>query len=582
MDYKNYKELFRVHKVAIILAVLVSLIAAFPQAYFRIDHANDGIYQGIELLPNGPWQGRVREVLDGHGFGSIYYKDGKSDPYLFQPLGSMTTAYIGQAFGLSINNTFLLATLVLSFITFLLLYGFVFVFSRDKLAALAIATVLLPAQPVLNLSSLARLLLGVVPADFWEMSQAANPAMIYIGFFAFLLLFWQYYQKRTWPWGVASAVVLGLNFYNYFYTATFLYAFGGILGAIFLLQKKWPEARAVFYVFLGGLLVAVPYVLNLYQATLHPNYHAVAARFAIMHNYAPLFIGVSVTIALIIFLVWFPREKKGHYAFGLALLLAPILTMNQQLITGKVLQVGHYHWYYHRPVAIIFAIITVFYLLDRYGWHRGKRALAVAMILASLVIVSWVQIQAYYHDPHVNDTIATERQKYGPVVEWLNVNAQKEGVVFANNEISDITVIYTPLNVFYHRSALHALSATLERLRDQLFTFYRLQGVDAEEARAVFEKDRAEVSTRLYGLYYRDLYESTGDIPQEKLDEIIALYEQSLATPLVAWLKQMMAKYEVSYALWDRTSDPTWELSKYPFLEEAATFGDITIYRVSP
>ncbi len=577
-----YKELLHAHKITILLAVLVSIIAVFPQAYFRIDHAHDGVYQGIELLPNGPWQGRVREIQDGHGFGSIYYQDGKNDPYLFQPGGSMVTAYIGKAFALTINNTFLLATVLLTLITFLLLYGFVFVFSRDKLAALAVATILLPAQPVLNLSSLARLLLGVVPADFWEMSQAANPAMIYIGFFAFLLLFWQYYEKRTWPWGVASAVVLGLNFYNYFYTATFLYAFGGILGAIFLLQKKWPEARRVFYVFCGGLLVAVPYMWNLYQATEHPNYHAVAARFAIIHSYAPLFIGVSVTVALLIFLFWFPRARREQYVFGLALLLAPVLTMNQQIITGKVLQVGHYHWYYHRPVAIIFAVVTVFYLLDRYGWHRSKKILAAFIILVSFVVVSWVQVHAYYHDPHVNDTIATERQKYGPVVEWLNVHAQKEEVVFANNEISDMTVIYTPLNVFYHRSALHALSATEERLRDQLFTYYRLQGVDKKSAPAVFERDRAEVSTRLYGLYYRDLYESTGDIPQEKLDEIIALYEESLTTPMTKWLKQMMEKYEVHYAVWDTKSDPTWELSKYPFFKGGATFGDLIIYQFSP
>ena len=83
------------------------------------------IYQGIELLPDSPWSARVREVQDGHpNFGSIYYKDGKDNPYLFQPLGSMAVGYMGKVFSLDINNTLLLSRFVLTFVAFFLIYGF--------------------------------------------------------------------------------------------------------------------------------------------------------------------------------------------------------------------------------------------------------------------------------------------------------------------------------------------------------------------------------------------------------------------------------------------------------------------------
>src|ERR1051325_4711459 len=99
----NFKDLLRKHWVVLILAATTSLIVAFPQIYFRIDHRNDGIYKGIELLPDSPWSARVREVQDGHPqFGSIYYEDGKNDPYLFQPFGSMLVSYMGEGLGLGI------------------------------------------------------------------------------------------------------------------------------------------------------------------------------------------------------------------------------------------------------------------------------------------------------------------------------------------------------------------------------------------------------------------------------------------------------------------------------------------------
>ena len=75
---KKLRQSLLNHKLAILLAIVISIITAFPQVYFRIEHRNDGIYQGIELLPDSPWSPRAREVQDGHpNFGNIYNKDGK-------------------------------------------------------------------------------------------------------------------------------------------------------------------------------------------------------------------------------------------------------------------------------------------------------------------------------------------------------------------------------------------------------------------------------------------------------------------------------------------------------------------------
>ncbi|MDP3763181.1 MAG: hypothetical protein Q8Q92_00775 [bacterium] len=578
----KFKDILREHKVAIILAILTSLIVVLPQVYFRIEHRNDGIYQGIELLPDSPWSARVREVQDGHSnFGSIYYKDGKNNSYLFQPLGSMVVGYMGKMFSLDINNTILLSRFVLSFVAFLLIYIFVFLLSRDKLTALCSTAVLLLADSILSFYGVRQILSGVSPDNFLRLARPINPAMVYILLFSFLTIFWLFYKKKNWRYGVASAILLGLNFYNYFYSWTYLYAFGGLLVLFLLFQKKWQEALRVTGVFIGALLVAIPYGWNLYSATSHPAYAEVSARFGVVLTHAPLFVGFVVVATLAVFLMGFPKEDRNKYFFGLALLLAPFVTMNQQLLTGKVLQVSHYHWFFHKPVAVIFVLIVIFHLLARRGLYFYKKMLATLVIVASVATGVFVQASSYYYDGRDGGEIAIERQKYGPVMEWLNKNTEKEAVVFGNNETSHLTVIYTPLNVFYHRAAIYSLSATKERLLDVLFAFYRLRGIGTKDARKVFFEERDYISWNIYGMHYRELLGSYEAIPDEKIEEIVALYKATLSTPTSEWLKQVWSRYEVEYLVWDTKSDPLWHLDQYSFLKKVATFDDMAIYRFS-
>jgi len=580
----TFKKILQDHKSAIFLAILTSIIVALPQVYFRIDHQEfyeEGI-QAIEMLPDSPWSARIREIQDGHGLGNMYQKGNKDIPYLFQPFGSMMVAYMGNIFDLDINNTLLLSRLVFPFIVFLFIYGFVLLLSRDKLVAICSAAVILLADSLLSYSGISLLLQGDSPDRFLRLARPGNPAMIYLFLFAFLFSFWQFYRKedQQWRWGIASSIFLGLNFYNYFYTWTYLYAFGGILVLIFLIQNKWKEVLRVSSVFLGALLVAIPYFINMYQGSLLPTFEELGMRSGIILTHYPLFVGSSVIAALLVFLLFFPKEDKGKYIFGLAILLAPFVTMNQQILTGRIMQADHYHWFFHKPIGVIFVLITIFYLLHRRGLIFYKKALGVLIITVSIATAVFVQTNAYYYGNHDGGEIAIERQKYTPVMDWLNKNAEKEAMVFGNDETSNIVVIYTPLNVFYHRGVCcTSLSVTKSRLHDIMFSFFRLRGVDAEFAQDAFSQERTWVSMMTYGIYYRKLNGTYESIPDEKFEDIVALYKETLSTPTSEWLYEIWEKYEIEYFVWDKGVEPQWRLDTYPFLEEAAVFGDIAIYR---
>lgn len=589
----KFSKILTEHKIAIILAILTSILITFPQVAFRIEHKDlyqEGV-EAIEMLPDSPWSPRVREVLDGHpNWGSIYFKDGKDDPYLFQPLGSIVVAYTGSLFGLEINNILLLSRIVFPFLTFVLMYSFVYLLSKNKFAALTSTSAILLADSILAPSGLKALLTGGIilnglsPTNFLELARPVNSAMIFIFFFGFLVSFWLYYRKNTPYWGLASALLLGLNFYNYFYSWTYLFAFGGVLCLILLLQRKWSEVTRISYVFLGALVVAAPYIMNLYHASLYPSYEVVAERFGVVVSHAPQFIGVTVLCALVVFLVGFPRTDSQRYLFSISLLLAPFVTLNQQLITGKVLQAGHYHWYTHKPIAVIFVAVTVFYLLDRWNINQVyKRFIATSIILVSFTVGLSVQVLSYYDFTGKGDggIVAIERQRYAEPIHWLDTHVTKESVVFANEVVSNIVVIYTPLNVFHQRADHYALVATRKRMEDIVFTYYRLQGVEKDNVRDIFFSEKIFLSTRLFGVYYRDLgggwYD---DIPNDVLDEIINNYMQTLTTPADDWLYDVWKKYEVEYLVWDKKIDPEWQLDTYSFLKQVASFGDVTIYKL--
>jgi len=165
-------------------------------------------------------------------------------------------------------------------------------------------------------------------------------------------------------------------------------------------------------------------------------------------------------------------------------------------------------------------------------------------------------------------------------MDWLNENGAKEEVVFANEEVSNLVAIYTSLNVFHHRSDQLFLSATDERLRDIVFTFYRLRGVDSDNVKEVFGNERASISANLYGIYYRELLGAYENIPEEKFLEIIALYTETLKVSTSEWLNDIWRKYDVKYLVWDKISDHSWEFNSFNYLEKKVDFGAVTVYQI--
>lgn len=565
-------QILKNHKWAIILSFTASIITAVPQVYLRYDIGD--AYQGVEFLgieDEEPWLSRVREVIDGHPFiNNAYLKEGKNDPYLYQPMGSIIIAYLGKLFSLDINNTVLLSRFLFPFIVFLLIYSFILAFTKEKLTALATSSFLMLGNSLFARRAIFQIFGGESPSvTFLNYTRPVNPLMTHLFFFGFLLCFWLFLNTSTqlsawkkWRWGIVSALLLGLSFYDYFYTWTFLYAFFGVLIIIFLFQKRWMDIKRAAAVLSGASILAIPYLVNLYQVTIWPTYAEAKLRFGMLEGHYPI-LGLTVSLLLIIFLLFFQRKWRDRYYFALALVAAPVIVLNQQLITGKIMMIDHYHWYFHLPLAAIFSLVIFFHWVAKI-----KQPLAILIIFISIFTALFIQKSSYAF----NQEMIVDSQRYGSVLNWLSQNAEKEEVVFSDARAASFIVVYTPLNVFYHPVARQSLAATNERLENTIFLYYRLDGLGSSQAKEIFIKDKVQISHLIYGMYFREERE----MPDELLWGILQRYQDSLSDS--SFFEKMMDKYEVKYLVWDKRDYPFWQIDQYQFLKKVVEMGEFAIY----
>lgn len=583
-------QLIKTHKWAILLAFLVGIIVAFPQFYFPYDHSET--YQGIYIANSDSeyyYLNRVQEVRDGNpSLNSAHFKDGKDDPYLFPPLDEILTAYLGKTFFLDLNSTILFARFLFPFLGFLAVYGFVFLLSKEKLTAISAATAVCLAKSLLSQGALIALLKGEASVTtFLDLGRPVHPQVDFLFFFSFLLFFWLFFDtsarlsiKKQWIWGAISALILGSSFYAYPYTWSFLYVFLGVLCLILLFQKKWQDLKRIILLALGGIFIALPFFVNFYAATLYPSFEEIVFRSRLLETHQIIF-GFLVPSMFIIFLLFFPRKWREPYIFSLALFVTPFIVLNQRLITGKDFSSGHYHWNYHQPLAVVFLIIILFYQIKFWSRKAGKlfKNINTSKILAFLIIgisiYTAILIQSASYKESEEQILYDQR--YGPVIEWLNVNTEKEEVVLAAPEQLDILMIYTSLDSFYPNGPY--LSASNESQLSVRFLFYRLDGVSGEAAHDLFlqEQERRKISVDVYGAYYKNISGDAKSIPDQILYSFAEKYQDFLLIPL----DKIFKIHDIKYVVWDPKNYPQWYLDQYDFLSKVYEKGDFKIYQTN-
>jgi len=573
------------HKWAVVMAVLAGLILALPQFYFRFHES----YQGIDMPLTGAetfYQGRIQEVRDGYpSMGNVWFLEYKDRSYIQPALGEIITSDLGKIFGLDMNNTILLSRIVFPALIFLAIYAFVYLLIKKKYVALLASAGILLADNVFTRPFILNLLKWEI-TEYQALGYARpiNPQISSLLFFAFLVFFWLFLQTDTskikkWTFGILSGLFWGMSFYVYFYTWSLILVFLGILGLFFLFKKEWLDLRKIFFVVAVALIVAGPYILNTFQSMQYLEYTESSQRLGLVDGRQPLPINL-VAATLIVFLIFFPRTLKKAYLFGATLFVSLLVVLNQQIITGKVLIGDHYHWYYSKPLAFIFMTIILFFLLEKIISSQILKKIIIGVIIAAFILNGFTTDAINYFYRLQNYSVDSDsivgQQRYGPILDWLNANAQKDSVVLANSELSILISVYTPLNLALDPKWANQYLVPQRELLERLFLNYRLIGVSAQDATEVFFREKSWISMMIFSEYYRQTLGEWDQIPEEVILSLAKEYQVFSGYPI----EKLFQKFKIKYAVWDTTKQPEWALGQYPFLREVRRDNKIIIFQV--
>jgi len=214
-----------------------------------------------------------------------------------------------------------------------------------------------------------------------------TPVLHYLSFFVFLRILLDSklrYRK------LLGAVTFAFGFYLYLYSWQTLAAL--LTGAILinLAIRNISEVKALIIIALGGIFLAAPAVLGILQLVLSSRSDGLLQFvFRQQESNSPLLDKMSYLLCLIALIAWNQWGRTNHKVpqFISICALGGIIVSNQQVMTGKMLQPGHFHWYFIAPVFFSSALILSFRYL------KSKRLnLFCTLLLITVFGINQIQV----------------------------------------------------------------------------------------------------------------------------------------------------------------------------------------------
>jgi hypothetical protein len=269
------------------------------------------------------------------------------------------------------------------------------------------------------------------------------------------------------------------------------------------------------------------------------------------------------------------------------------VALEQQLVTGRAVQYGHYYWYFVVPLSILVSVYMALRLVPE-RWNKYQPWLCGAIIAVALLNTAAVQYKSFFTTTEGK----LREQEFAPVLEQLN--KEEKAVVLASpgGESQPLLVtIYTDHDLYWIPAAITSAFST-EQLKDALLTYLYLNNKSRRDPARYLRDSLSEVPNAYTEMYEElegfahkiplELYRTSG-FPHTQ-PEILAVRESFIeAIAKKYWertrsrekLRQMLLEQNVRYILWDRQLYPEWDLSVLEPLEAIATSTDIILYELA-
>ena len=576
------KILIKSHYQAVILVFVLGILAVLPHLYFIYSSGSD--YRGINILKSSDeesYMSMVNRAANGH--------NNTLAPYLYEyrdandlSVGRLEIFWgrIAALTGISVANLFLALKFLCPLVLVVLFYWLTYLIGKNKIAALLAPLLIIAGLGIIGakLGTIKDVILWRGPlTEYWDFIRLLNPAFSGIFFLLAVLAIFYLFISPNVKRALLAGVIFGALFYIYLYFWTFIAVLVGVILIYALLGKNFKLFKYMSLAGALGLVIGAPQLFSLFNSFNKILIGASqAAGIGAVASHAPIRekLVLAVLVLYIIFIVFLRRrgEYKREFLFPVFLLAAGTIAVNQQIVTGKVIQPFHYYFLTNLPSAYI-ALAVIF---GHLVYLIRQKFLRYTVIVAVFVVVfAWgigVQASSYkYWAPGYR-----ELQKYSLVFDWLTANAAEDSVIYGNDDITDLIPAYTPFFVYWSPYAGDSAYSPMERKESAYFINMRLVGLDASSGETYLRRRQNEVGQRFYSQYYRDLCGSYGCFPDGTMDKIVKDWQDFLRQPF----EQEFKKYKVDYFVWDKNREPDWRIGDLKFLEPVYEYNGIQIFKV--
>lgn len=577
------------HYWAIVLSFLLTILIFAPLLVFPSVIKNE--YQGINIIPFGSdahaYLSRGREVLDGHNLGSPFIKEGKneadslvsySDYILLAPI-----KLLGLAQKVNIVTLYYTYGFIGVFFLIILIYWLVLQLSGNKLLSIAAALFAIGGYSIVYWKTL-------FYHDFNVYARMIYPYVSSLILFSYLNLLVKSLKSDKLRYKIFAGMAFGLLFYIYFYAWSFTLAFSASLLLIFLFKKDFLSAKKMLLISSIGLALGSYNVIRLFSRLGSEMGKQLAYYNWLSYGHWPIFSKIGFLTLILFAIFWYKQRNNKNSPFILAIILSTWISLNQQIITGRMLEYGHYYFYFIVPLSIIISFYMVWQLIKN---ESLKKYLFIFLIAVVFVNTAGGQYQSFYSVLEANKY----QQNFRPIIDFLNQD-KTPAVILSTRDIELLFTIYTPHDLFWHNAAT-LTSIPIQRIKDAFFVYaylnknsrnnfsgYIVQMMEDDDDNSYLKSDYKNIegfwSGYDYYAYKNKIAANDQELKQERLEIVDRLNKEYNEAMLKNdGINKLLKKYEVNYVVWDKNISPEWDLSGIQGLKQVVSYNNIYLYSLA-
>lgn len=400
--------------------------------------------------------------------------------------------------GISATTAFILLTPLVAFASALALFWLLaLVTNNNQVAATGVLVVLCFGALAAAEGVIANWTATNTHFDYFPFLRRYQPAASYPLFLLLCVLAWSALTLEKWRAlisAILAAAVFGLLIFSYFYLWTAAAAWLAVLAILWLIAR--PADRVAVFVLVGvvgaGAIVALtPYLIMISQlsATADSVHALVLSRRPDLFSSAELIAGfVLLGLGAGILRGSIDRGDR-RVIFAASFALMPFIVLNQQIITGRVMQPIHYKGFITNYSVLIALVVSASLVWRRRSgeWMLSKRAL----VWVALAALEWGSIETYQaaiRSAKANHKATDEMAAYVRLKEHAP-SSKSQTLLFTDLAMADGAPAALPFAVLWAPHMTVYSGTTSVESKERLYRHLYYTGVGVKELNDYFHRE---------------------------------------------------------------------------------------------